>query len=80
MENNCPKTEKCPLFNDNLLRRAESASTYKKLYCTAGESKWKKCKRYMVSEATGKCPDFVMPNSTYTVEEIKERMKKEKML
>jgi len=80
MEMNCPKTEKCPLFNGNLLKRSESEITYKKLYCSAGESKWKQCKRFMVSESTGKCPDFVMPNSTYTLEEIIARMKKEKML
>jgi hypothetical protein len=34
----------------------------------------------MVSEQAGKCPPFVLPNSSYTVDEILERMKKEGMI
>lgn len=43
----CPKTPKCPLFNDGLLKRQESAETYKNLYCRS-TTKYKECKRYMV--------------------------------
>lgn len=75
----CPKTPKCPLFNDNLLQRKESAETYKNLYCRSN-SKYMECKRYIVSEKVGRCADFIMPNSSYTVEELIERMKKEGLL
>ena len=48
---------------------------YKKLYCVAGEDKFKTCKRYIVSEITGKpTPMFVLPNSTYTVKQILNKM------
>ncbi len=70
----CPKTVKCPLFNDNLLKREGSAEVYRNLYCKDG-TKYKECKRYQVSEKVGKCADFVMPNSTMTVDQIIQKMK-----
>ena len=75
----CPKTQKCSLFNGNLLKRKESAETYKNLYCKS-ETKFKECKRYLISEEVGICPDFVMPNSSYSINEIVVKMKKEGLL
>ena len=72
----CPKTPKCPLFNHGLLKRQESADTYKKLYCN-DPAKYKECKRYIVSEKIGKCPPFVLPNSSLSIDEILERIKRE---
>ena len=74
MEEICPKTPKCPLFNDGLLKRQESAENYKSLYCRS-ESKYRECKRFIVSEQVGKCADFVMPNSFLSVDEIIVKMK-----
>jgi hypothetical protein len=65
----CPKSAKCPLFRNNLLDMKESEEIYKALYCNS-ELNYKNCKRYMVSEKSGKCSDFVMPNSSMTVDEI----------
>ena len=79
MNDICPRTGTCPLFNDNLLKRKESAETYKALYCRSDE-KYKACKRYIVVEKVGAVGDFVMPNSTYTVEEIIERMHSEGLI
>lgn len=74
MSNQCPKVVKCPLFNDKILKREESAEVYKNLYCRNSE-KFMECKRYQVSEKIGKCADFVMPNSTMTVDQIIQKMK-----
>ncbi len=79
MTNICPRTSTCPLFNDNLLKRKESAETYKALYCRS-DVKYKDCKRYIVVEKVGAVADFVMPNSSYSVEEIIERMKSEGLI
>jgi hypothetical protein len=79
MNDLCPKTPKCTLFNDNLLKRAESAEVYKNIFCR-DSSKYKECKRYIVSEKVGKCADFVMPNSMLTIEQIIEKMKNEGLL
>jgi hypothetical protein len=75
----CPKTPKCPLFNDGLLKRQESADTYKKLYCNSTD-KYRECKRFIIAEKAGKCPPFVLPNSSLSVDEILERMKNEGLL
>jgi len=69
----CPKTDKCPLFNKNLLKRESSYNAYKQLYCLTKE-RHKECKRYIISEKVGSCGDFVMPNSSYTIEEIINKM------
>ena len=77
MDTTCPKIAKCPLFNGTLLKRSESEDTYKNRYC---RSKFAECKRFQISELVGKCPDFVMPNSMLTIDQIVERMKKEGQL
>jgi len=79
MESFCPKTPNCPLFNNNLLKRTESAIAYKNNYCN-DKKKYKECMRYIVSEKLGKCPDFVMPNSMLSFDEIYSRMRKEGMI
>ena len=73
----CPKTPKCPLFEGSLLKRAESAESYKNLYC---KGKYPECKRYIVSEKVSRSADFVMPNSSMTIDQIIERMKKEGLI
>lgn len=79
MEEVCPKTAKCPLFNDGLLKRQQSAETYKSIYCNRSD-RYRDCKRFIVAEKFGKCPPFVLPNSSYTIEEIEERMKQENFI
>lgn len=74
----CPKYQKCPIFNNKLLKRKQSEEVYKNLYCKMpGKGGWERCKRYLVAEKMGRVPDWVMPNSTYSVEEIIERMNNE---
>ncbi len=80
MDENCPKVAKCRLFNNQILKRAESAETYRNLYCKAGQPRWSNCKRYMVSEKFGSCPDYILPNSTFSLDEIQNRMRKEGLL
>ena len=75
----CPKTDKCPLFNDRILKREGSAEVYKSLYCR-NSTRYKECKRYLVSEKVGTCADFVMPNSMLTVEKIIEKMKEKSLI
>jgi hypothetical protein len=73
MINRCPKTENCPLFNKKLLKRESSYTAYKNLYCCTKE-RFKECKRYIISNELGHCADFVMPNSSYSIEEIITKM------
>jgi hypothetical protein len=76
---NCPLLEKCPLFNNQLLKRQESAETYKKLYCLKA-AKFSDCKRFIVSSQVGRCADYVLPNSFDSVESLIDRMRKDKII
>ncbi len=67
----CPKTAKCPLFKGEILKRDQSTKIYKTLFCNAGIEKYSLCKRYIVSERTGKpVPPNILPNSSKTIDEI----------
>jgi len=70
MEGLCKNYEKCPIYNGILKDKAMTAGFYKKQYCEAGEKGWTTCKRFMVKEATGKCPPDLLPNSFKSIEEI----------
>lgn len=76
----CPKFIKCPLFSGKILENKASTDIYKNLYCLNGKEKYTTCKRYITSEKVGKCPGYVMPNSSLSIEEIIQRMKKEGLL
>ncbi|MDD4385179.1 MAG: hypothetical protein PHD06_08375 [Bacteroidales bacterium] len=71
----CSKVVKCALFNGIILKRSTSEDVYKNLFCNASKEKWTTCKRYQVSEKAGKCADWILPNSTLTVDEIIKKMK-----
>ncbi len=76
--NICPRQKVCNLFNDKIktFKSKKSLEIYKKLYCNAKDEYWKECKRLMIYKKTGKWADFIMPNSSYTIEQIIERMEK----
>jgi hypothetical protein len=71
----CPKTPACPIFN-GILKGTEYTEVYRKQYCEAGEAGRKRCRRFQVASATGKCPPNILPNSIKSVEEITADMKK----
>jgi hypothetical protein len=70
MENFCPSSELCPIFNGILSEKAFTAKSYRLLFCEAGEEKWTTCKRFMTKQHYGKCPPDLLPNSSKTIEEI----------
>jgi len=77
MENTttCPKYAKCPIYQKDVFINEKAGITYRKLYCTAGELKFKTCKRYIISEKMGRpAPDHIMPNSSLTIDEIIAKM------
>lgn len=79
MENTCPKTPTCRLFNGDILQKNTSEEIYKALFCTAGIEKFSTCMRMRISQKYGKCPDFVLPNSSFTEEQILEKLNSEEV-
>lgn len=79
MNEMCPKATKCALFNGNILKRKESAETYRNLYCKSAK-RFKECKRFIISEKVGRCADYIMPNSFTSTKELIERMRSEGLI
>ena len=76
----CPKYLNCIIFNAKVIDE-HHAKLYKNLYCSAGRDKYSRCKRYITSEKTGVAPpDYIMPNSILSVEEILEDMKQQGLI
>ena len=63
----------------DILKRKDSKEIYRKMYCT-NPKKWSSCKRYQVELKLGYCPDFVLPNSGYSIEAIVERAENQNIL
>jgi hypothetical protein len=67
----CPNYKSCQLVNaPYIVREATKRDMYMSKYCLHGESAWSRCKRYITDKALNFCPDFVLPDSPGTPEEI----------
>jgi hypothetical protein len=66
----CPKTEKCPLFQGDMLASEKAQEIYMKLYCTNGETGRNRCKRFQVVQLGKKPADNVMPNDERDAQQI----------
>jgi len=74
---NCPKTEKCPLFQGEILVSKVAQEIYMDLYCTKGEHGRSRCMRFMLSKhLIGPVSVEVMPNDQRSFDELLEIYKK----
>ena len=69
----CPNYNTCRMVNTKSVveddaQRQEMVNAW----CMEEET-WKRCKRYLTRKALWMCPDFVLPDSNLTEEEIVER-------
>jgi len=71
----CPKFKQCPIFQNNVLFNEQTGKTYKNLYCLAGPDQYMSCKRFIVSEKTGKqIPQDIFPNCQLKTNDIIKRV------
>jgi hypothetical protein len=66
----CANYVKCPIYNGILKDLNFTSQAYRSMYCEAGATGWNKCKRYLVKQKTGTCPEKLLPNSLKSVDEI----------
>lgn len=70
----CPNMLSCKLVLDTgFIADTSLRERYIKLYCTKGGLRYSTCKRFITKEKIHFCPDFVMPDTIFTVDEIIER-------
>jgi|GEM_PF-1422697 len=73
----CPRALMCPLFKQDTSNGGYSSEKYKKIYCEAGIKAYSNCKKYIIYNLINTCPNYVMPNSSFSVDEIISRIKRQ---
>lgn len=70
----CTSYSNCKLVNSNsLVLSSQERQCYIDAYCHAGEKAWQSCKRYVCREVLHFCPDFVLPDTELSMDEIVDK-------
>jgi len=81
MNDQCPSSNTCQLYKGHFFLQEDSVLLYKRQYCLDNnEQRWKGCKRFIVMAHIGYCPDYVLPNSLLSYEQIISRIRSENPL
>jgi len=74
----CPNYNSCKLVNDLEFTIDESKrKNYISEYCKADKSKWGSCKRLIAKKVLNFCPDFVLPDTDLSTDEIIDKFDNE---
>ena len=73
-ESNCPSYSDCKLVKtDRIVKDFDDKNNYISDYCLNDQEHWSKCKRYLTKTQLNFCPDFVLPDTSLTPDEIIEK-------
>jgi len=74
----CINYNTCPLINDpGFLQVKEKTDYYVETFCKGGKENWSICKRYLMKLRWNFCPDFVLPDTPDTTDEILDKFEEE---
>ena len=75
MKNNvCPNISTCRMVTTNIvIEDDKTKNEYIENWCRQSEETWQECKRFHTKKELSFCPDFVLPDTELTVEEISEK-------
>ena len=77
MEKICPNYNGCRLVQTNVVVPDDAVREQTiKIWCHREET-WKNCKRYITRKSLWMCPDFVLPETEMTEDEIIELYEKQ---
>jgi len=67
----CPSYDNCQLvFDKTIVKDEERRNAYISKYCKSENEKWETCKRLITKRELNFCPDFVIPDTLLTPDEI----------
>ena len=66
----CPNYKECALVNNKLALDEHIYKYYIDNYCCCREGSWSDCTRFRAKEELNFCPDFVLPDTVMTADEI----------
>ncbi|MBN1386811.1 MAG: hypothetical protein JW965_00080 [Bacteroidales bacterium] len=71
--NICPNYKECTLVNKELSLNEDIYRYYINNYCCCKAGSWSGCMRFRAKEELNFCPDFVLPDSEMTIDEVIDR-------
>lgn len=77
MKNQCTLCSQCELFKGQISLSEDVRIMYNYHYCLSKNNRWKECKRYIFKNLNNHCPDFVMPNSLLSIDQIWQKLQRE---
>ncbi len=67
----CPNYTSCKLVTiDGFLLTEEKKVLYLNNYCVSTKKAWEQCARFYCKTALGFCPDFLLPDTKLSLDEI----------
>ncbi|MEN8223946.1 MAG: hypothetical protein ABFS05_01185 [Bacteroidota bacterium] len=77
-DNYCPNINSCRMVStDTVVPDEEKKQEYMNNWCRQDEDTWIKCKRFDTKKSLSFCPDFVVPDTDLTVDEIVDKFEEE---
>ncbi len=75
----CPNAPGCQvLIKEDFLKEHTKKQFYRLTYCCVDTAEgYFQCKRFQTKKALGFCPDFILPDSEMTIEEIMDKCEEE---
>lgn len=71
----CPNYKGCQIiYVEGFVKSIEKRAFYIKEFCKASEKCWSACKRYQTKKILNICPDFILPDSVFTIDEILDKI------
>lgn len=70
-DKDCPNYINCQLIKkEHLVQDQSIRRKYIRDFCLGESGNWENCQRYLTKKALNFCPDFVLPDSKWSVNEI----------
>jgi len=77
-DTHCPNKPNCQVFTvEGFVSSPEMQEAFAMIYCDAVPDGWKSCRRFITKNELHLCPDFVLPDSKLTTDEILDRLENE---
>jgi len=74
----CPNYHSCQLIRQpGLIENESLRNKYTSDFCTEAEEHWKNCMRFRTTNILHFCPDFVLPDTSLSIDEIMDRFDNE---
>jgi hypothetical protein len=73
-QNICPNYTSCQIITKpELLKDSDQKQYYISTFCKERNGAWLKCRRYQTKAQLNFCPDFVLPDSNLSIDEILDK-------